>query len=73
MLLQQLYHLRVSIGLTQSDLADLLEVPQSFISKIENGERRLDIVELRDICKVLNIDFSEFILEFEKRLHETKQ
>ena len=67
-LLEQLYRLRLSSGLRQSDLADKLTVPQSFISKIESGERRIDLIELREICIALGSNLKEFINEFEKAL-----
>jgi transcriptional regulator with XRE-family HTH domain len=71
-LLEQLYRLRLGSGLRQADLADKLKVPQSFISKIESGERRIDLVELRAICKALGSDIKEFTQEFEKALNEGK-
>ncbi len=67
-LLEQLYRLRLGSGLRQSDLADKLQVPQSFISKIESGERRIDLIELREICIALGSTLKEFTNEFEKAL-----
>ena len=67
-LLEQLYRLRLGSGLRQSDLADKLQVPQSFISKIESGERRIDLIELREICIALGSNLNELINEFEKAL-----
>jgi transcriptional regulator with XRE-family HTH domain len=67
-LLEQLYRLRLGSGLRQSDLADKLQVPQSFISKIESGERRIDLIELREFCIALGSNLKEFINEFEKAL-----
>jgi transcriptional regulator with XRE-family HTH domain len=67
-LLEQLYRLRLGSGLRQADLADKLQVPQSFISKIESGERRIDLIELREICIALGSNLKEFINEFEKAL-----
>ncbi len=67
-LLEQLYRLRMSSGLRQADLADKLNAPQSFISKIESGERRIDLIELREICTALGSNLTEFINEFEKAL-----
>ena len=71
-LLEQLYRLRLGSGLRQSDLADKLLVPQSFISKIESGERRIDLIELREICIALGSNLKDFINEFEKALNESR-
>lgn len=53
-------------GVTQSQLADLLDVNQAFVSKIETCDRRLDIIELHHICQVLGIFFVDFIQEVDK-------
>jgi len=46
---------RKSQRITQVQLATAMSVPQSFISKVERCERRLDIVELLHICEVLDV------------------
>lgn len=43
-------------SLTQLELAEKLGKPQSYVSKYESGERRLDVIEFIDICKSLQID-----------------
>jgi len=72
-LVELLYQLRVSSGLRQSDLADMLKVPQSFISKIESGERRIDLIELRTILKCFKTNIIELSIELEKRINESKK
>ncbi len=59
---------RLDAGITQTVLADRLERPQSYVSKIERGERLIDPVELRQICRALGIDLGGLIREWEKRL-----
>lgn len=60
-----LRQVRVEAGLRQSDLAQRLGKPQSFISKYESGQRRLDLVELREVCAAAGIRLQEFVRRFE--------
>lgn len=46
---------RSNQGLTMRDLAERLEVPHSFIGKVEQGERRLDVVEFIQYCDALGV------------------
>ena len=57
--------LRAEAGMTQAELAARLGVPQSVISKYESGERRLDILELRQVCKALGIGLADFVRRLE--------
>lgn len=57
--------LRNEAGLRQIDLADRLGKPQSFVSKYESGERRLDLIELHQICQILKISLSALVKRFE--------
>ena len=59
---------RIDAGLNQVELAKKLNRPQSFVSKYESGERRLDLVELQEICKALKSSLTEFVKRFEKSL-----
>ena len=52
--LEVLINARKRQGLTQQAVADLLNKPQSFVSKYESGERRLDVVEFCQIAKALH-------------------
>ena len=52
---------RKTAGLTQSALAIRLRKPQSFVSKYENGERRLDVVEFLDVAAAIGVEPSAFI------------
>ena len=52
---------RKQSGLTQVDLAKRLSRPQSFVSKFERGERRLDVIEFLDIAEALKIDACQFL------------
>ncbi|MGA2984328.1 MAG: helix-turn-helix transcriptional regulator [Terriglobia bacterium] len=63
-----LISLRSEARLRQIDLAERLGKPQSFVSKYENGERRLDLAEVYSICKALNISFVAFAERLEKTL-----
>lgn len=61
---------RETLGVTQLKLASIIGTDQTFISKIENSERRIDVVELRTICRALKISFTEFVLELEELLEK---
>ncbi len=61
-----LCQVRQEANLTQSALARKLRRPQSYVSKIESGERRLDLIELREICRALGISLIDFVKKFER-------
>jgi transcriptional regulator with XRE-family HTH domain len=60
-LLELLLAAREKAGLTQQQLADRLGKPQSFISKYEGGERRIDVIEFIAIADALDMDASRAI------------
>ena len=55
-------------GLTQTELARRLRRPQSFVSKYEIGDRCLDVIELRAVCRALRIPLQTFCRKLEARL-----
>ena len=63
-----LRQIRLDAKLRQVDLAERLGQPQSFVSKYESGERRLDILELRSLCKAVGITLEQFVARLEERL-----
>ncbi len=62
--LRVLREVRQRAGLTQADVAQRLGQTQSFVSKCERGERRIDVVELRHFCHALGISLADFISRF---------
>src|SRR5882672_6301709 len=52
---------RKDAGLTQQELAMRLGRPQSFVSKTERGERRLDVIEFLEVAQALNLDVPRFL------------
>ena len=69
--LHLLRQVRREAGVTQKELADRLRQTQSFISKCERGERRLDVVELRAFCNALGVELQAFLVQLERALAES--
>jgi ribosome-binding protein aMBF1 (putative translation factor) len=59
---------RRKAGLTQEQLALNIGETQSFISKCERGERRIDLVELRTFCHAFGISLRQFTDRFEEMI-----
>ncbi|MBI4329925.1 MAG: helix-turn-helix transcriptional regulator [Chloroflexi bacterium] len=55
LLKKSLVEARQQKGLTQSEVATRLRKPQSYVSKYESGERRLDVIEFLDVCEALSV------------------
>jgi ribosome-binding protein aMBF1 (putative translation factor) len=66
--LRLLREAREKAGITQVELAKKLRQTQSFVSKIERGDRRLDIVQLRTLCRIFGLTLVEFVGRLEKEL-----
>lgn len=61
---------RERAGLTQVEVSTRLRRPQSFVAKYEGGERRLDVVELLDVCAALGVDPHKLIDDMQGRTCE---
>jgi DNA-binding XRE family transcriptional regulator len=61
-----LRELRQEAGLTQVQVATRLEMPQSFVSKYESGERRLDVVELGHVAGALGVTVQRVLERMEE-------
>lgn len=59
--LKKLRRARIEAALTQQDVARLLKRPQSFVSKCESGERRVDVVELAEFASIYEKKVSFFV------------
>lgn len=59
-----LRRVREEAKLTQAQLAQRLGQTQSYVSKCENGEQRLDLVELEDVCKAIGLPLAEFVRRY---------
>ncbi|MCI0498233.1 MAG: helix-turn-helix transcriptional regulator [Planctomycetales bacterium] len=59
----KLKDVRLKRGLTQLEVAKSLGVGQSFVSKIESGQYRLDILQLQEFAKLYNKSLSSFLKE----------
>ncbi|MEO8596251.1 MAG: helix-turn-helix transcriptional regulator [Candidatus Solibacter sp.] len=57
-------------GIHQTDVANAIRHPQSFVSKYESGARRLDLLELKDVCDAIGIELGEFVRRFEAALEK---
>ena len=66
--LRLLKQVREEAGITQVELAKKLGQSQSFVSKVERGDRRLDIVQLRTLCRVLGTSLPAFVERLETEL-----
>ncbi|MAF65892.1 MAG: transcriptional regulator [Planctomycetes bacterium] len=59
-----LREIREDAGLRQLDVATRLDQPQSFVSKYESGERRLDLLELEQVCNACDTELVEFVRRY---------
>jgi transcriptional regulator with XRE-family HTH domain len=55
---------RVEANLTQGQIAESIGQTQSYVSKYETGEQRLDLIELEAVCKAVGIPLTEFVRRY---------
>jgi transcriptional regulator with XRE-family HTH domain len=67
-----LVEVRLSKNLLQSDVAQKLKKNQSFVSKYERGERRLDLPEFLDVADALGINVNDFIKKYRAKLSKAR-
>ncbi len=61
---------REALGLRQADLAKRLGETQATVSRVENGERRLDVIELRAWLRALRVGFVPFLRQLDRTLND---
>ena len=71
-LLRRLRTLRTEAGMTQVDLSEALQRPQSYVSDVERGSRRMDLLQLRELCNACGQSLTEFVDEFEQELDQVR-
>ena len=62
--IQFLVEIRKAAGVTQVQLAERLRRPQSFVSKVERGERRLDVIEFCQVAEALGQEPAKLLKDF---------
>lgn len=67
-LLDLLKQARLKSGLTQTDCSDELGRPQSYMSNVERGSRRVDLIQLRDMCQIFGTTLIKFVQAYERAL-----
>jgi ribosome-binding protein aMBF1 (putative translation factor) len=66
--LKVLREARERAGLTQVQLARKIRETQTFVSKCERGERRIDVVELLTFCRAFGLSLKQFVSTLEKAM-----
>lgn len=67
-----LRELRVVRGLTQGEVAEALDRPQTYVSDIEKNRRGVDMLQVMEFCDAFEVPFEEFAEEIMKRIRKTK-
>jgi transcriptional regulator with XRE-family HTH domain len=59
-----LRQVRIEARLTQGQVAESIGQTQSYVSKYENGEQRLDLIELEAVCEAVGVAVTEFVRRY---------
>jgi transcriptional regulator with XRE-family HTH domain len=79
LLIQLLKEVREQRGLTQVDLAERLGNTQTFVSKVERSERRLDVVELIEFLEAMEVPVEKWLKDYvdrrakDRKVHRVKR
>lgn len=65
---QLIREMRNAAGLTQAACAEALGKPQSYVSKIESGTQRIDLIQLKEYCSICNVSLTIFVKRFESKI-----
>jgi transcriptional regulator with XRE-family HTH domain len=65
---QLMRDIRENAGMLQEDVSRAMGKSQSFMSRVESGQRRVDVVELRRFCRIVGIKMTEFVRLFERHV-----
>jgi ribosome-binding protein aMBF1 (putative translation factor) len=72
MFLKVLRKARQDAGLSQVQLAHRIGETQTFVSKCERGERRIDVIELHTFCRAFGVSLKQFVSSLERALSRTR-
>ena len=70
--LKMLRKAREDAGLTQAQVARKIRETQTFVSKCERGERRIDVVELQTFCRAVGVSLGQFVAALERAISRAK-
>ena len=70
--LKVLREARDRAGLTQIHLAKKIGETQTFVSKCERGERRIDVIELRTFCRAFGLKLGQFVIMLERAISKVR-
>lgn len=65
---QLIREMRNAAGLTQAACAEALGKPQSYVSKIEGGSQRIDLIQLKEYCTICGVSLTTFVKRFESKV-----